>query len=370
MRTLPGSSLNAYTQALSANIDAVSVWAGEPLSDDILNVLTHFLLTKSSNHTRMAYARDLLEFLKFAENSGWLCRQITQVSEKQVLLWKEHLSHKHTRFDDSRRRVVNSSVARKLCTLASFFDFALKRKLIHESPMQHIVRPKVRRMSHATVLSDDELRQVLQCSRERLELVAQSGGQSQKDHAKALQRARLEWCMLALLFTVGIRVSELCQLKLCDLSFEGDLLRLHLLAKGGVPHSPLVHPETARILMEYVRSERSGVQPDAPLFPASRVTSGTLAELHIHRSTVFRIVKEAAKRAGIARPFSPHGCRATLATQLHLNAVPVVEIQRLLNHSQVTTTQLYLHRVDETLEAAALQLPWVQNNRLSPKSRA
>ncbi len=370
LRSLPEATLTDYTQALSTNIDAVAAWAGQPLTDDILNVLTHFLLTKPSHHTRMAYARDLLEFLRFAEDSGWSCKKVMQVSEKQVLLWKDHLTQKHSRFEDSRRRVVNSSVARKLCTLASFFDFALKRKLIGESPLQHMVRPKVRRMSHATVLSDEELRLVLKCSRERLEDALQSGSQKQKENVKELQRARLEWCLLTLLFTVGMRVSELCQLKLNDLTLEGDILRLHLLAKGGVPHSPLIHTETARVLMDYIRTERCAAHSQAPLFPAGRSNSGVVGEQHIHRSTVFRIVREAAARAGIKRAFSPHGCRATLATQLHLNAVPVVEIQRLLNHAQVTTTQLYLHRVDEVQEAAALQLPWVQNNKLSPKSRA
>lgn len=370
MRSVSDSSLIEYSQALSFNTDAVTAWANQPLNDDVLNVLTHFLLTKPSHHTRMAYARDVLEFLKFGEVSQWSCRKITQVSEKQILLWKEHLSQKHTRFDDSRRRVVNASVARKLCTLASFFDFALKRKLISESPLQHIVRPKVRRMSHATVLSEAELREVLRCSLECLDQAVQASAQTVRDRQRRLQRARLEWCLLTLLFTVGMRVSEVCQLKLNDLTFEGDLLRLHLLAKGGVPHSPLIHPETARVLLEYIHAERATAHPEAPLFPASRKGSSGGSEQYIHRSTVFRIVREAALRAGITRPFSPHGCRATLATQLHLNAVPVVEIQSLLNHSQVTTTQLYLHRVDESQEAAALQLPWVQSSKLSPKSRA
>jgi integrase/recombinase XerD len=171
-------------------------------------------------------------------------------------------------------------------------------------------------------------------------------------------KAELEWCILVLLFTVGMRVSELCALKLKDISREGDLIRLHLMAKGGQQHNPLIHPDTAHVLLQFISRAHPMPQLTDPLFPAVRKCQENRPHQSIHRSHVFRIVQNAARAAGISRPFSPHGCRATLATQLHLSQVPVVEIQALLNHSQVTTTQLYLHRVHELREAAALQLPW------------
>jgi integrase/recombinase XerD len=338
--------------------DGLARWAAQPLSGCFPDVLAHFLLSCRSPNTRSAYARDVCEFLSFAENSGFKVMSVADISERHVLLWKEALSQKHMKFDDSKRRVAQSSVARKLCTLSSLLAFACKRGLIEENPMALVRRPKVRRQSHAAVLTEEELSQILRHSRERLSGLAQSRGEDFEKSRRELRRAETEWCVLVLLFTVGMRVSELCQLKLKDLITEGDLLRIRLMTKGARRHAPLIHSESARVLLRFVGLFRAGELPDTPVFVAGRTSAGKI--LPLHRSTVFRMVRDAALRAGINRPFSPHGCRATLATQLHLAEVPVVEIQTLLNHAQVTTTQLYLHRIDDLRESAALKLPWAQ----------
>lgn len=333
-------------------------WAAQPLSGRFPDVLAHFLLSYRSMNTRSAYARDVFEFLSFAEKSGFNVRTVADISERFVLLWKESLAQKHMKFDDSKRRVAQASVARKLCTLSSLLAFACKRGLLEENPMALVRRPKVRRQSHAPVLTEDELSQILRHSRERLNSFAHAGNESVEKSRRELLRAETEWCVLVLLFTVGMRVSELCALKLKDLLTEGDLLRMRLMTKGARRHAPLIHPDSAKVLSRFVSLYRAGDSPDAPVFVAGRTSAGKI--LPLHRSTVFRMVRDAARSAGIDRPFSPHGCRATLATQLHLAEVPVVEIQTLLNHAQVTTTQLYLHRIDDLKESAALKLPWVQ----------
>ena len=366
-----GLVLNAkLDELLSAKSFDVAAWAKRPLTSAVLDVLTHFLVTQTSNHTRQAYARDIIEFLQFCKSINTPIQRIDDIKEKHILFWKDNLIQKHARFEESRRRVASSSVARKLCTLSSFCEFSIKRKLIEDNPLKLITRPRVRRQSHATVLNDTELKLVLNHSRRRLEDSLSQLSNSTEDGKDNHRKARVEWCILVMLFTIGMRVSELCQMKMNDVIWEGDLIRLHLLAKGGRQHNPLIHPESASVLLEYIRVMRAGALPDSPLFPAARKSADSNSITHIHRSTVFRIVREAAARAGVTRSFSPHGCRATLATQLHLNEVPVVEIQGLLNHAQVTTTQLYLHRVDELKESAALKLPWTQSNKLKPSRRA
>ena len=340
--------------------NAMLTWAGEKLTANISDVVGHFLLAQRSLNTRNAYKRDIVEFLDFMQSLGRIPVLIGDICEKSILLWKDELSRKHTRFSDTKRRIANSSVARKLCTLSSLLDFALKRKLLEENPMMRVNRPKVRRQSHASVLNADELMQILNGSREHLQSIRSSAPAEATAHAlwqRKLRTAEMEWCILVLLFTVGMRVSELCQLTIKDLIPDGDLLRLRLVTKGARKHVPLIHPESAKTLLGFVERNRSQAAPDEPVFPAGRSCSAE--KMPLHRSTVFRLVRQAAIRAGIQRNFSPHGCRATLATQLHLEEVPVVEIQSLLNHAQVTTTQLYLHRVDTLKESAALRLPWV-----------
>lgn len=347
----------------------VSSWAAQPVTAALADVLAHFLLTQRSPHTRAAYARDIVEFVEYITSTQTPLQWVSEITERHVLLWKEHLAQKHARFDDSKRRVANASVARKLCTLSSFLDFALKKALIQENPMELVQRPKVRRQSHATVLTSEEMSLILKTAQRRIHEHSFNNAESSahqnanvsrsnKKQRELLHKLEMEWCILVLLFTVGMRVSELCQLRLSDLTLDGDLLRLTLIAKGARKHAPLIHPETSRVLIRYIENYRAGADAQEPVFMAQRTVQGKI--LPIHRSSVFRIVRDAAQRAGIQKSFSPHGCRATLATQLHLAEIPVVEIQTLLNHAQVTTTQLYLHRIDETKEAAALKLPWSQ----------
>lgn len=344
----------------------IAAWANAPLDATITRALGHFLMTKASHNTRIAYARDILEFIQHCESQKSLVTVVNDVTEKLILLWKDSLNKKHSKYDDSRRRIANSSVARKLCSLASFLDFAVKRNLITASPFEHITRPKVRRQSHARILTEQEIRTLLDVSYAKLTSLRASESMDNPKSAAQRQQAEMEWCILVLLFTVGMRVSELCALRLNDISREGDLLRLHLLTKGGLQHNPLIHPDTAAVLLNYIAITHEQSASTDPLFPSNRRTDKSQKVTHLHRSSVFRIVQKAALSAGITHPFSPHGCRATLATQLHLNEVPVVEIQSLLNHAQVTTTQLYLHRVHELQEAVALNLPWSSNSKSRP----
>jgi integrase/recombinase XerD len=376
MLTLPPEVLSVTTSVtqkallsasvLCADANALASWANKPLDVGIASVLSHFLVAQPSQNTRKAYGRDVLEFLNFCADCGCEIQRIEEVSEKLILRWKENLNKKHSKFEDSRRRVASSSVARKLCSLASMMEFAFKRKLITVNPFEHVTRPKVRRQSHATVLTEEEVRLLLKEQHSKLLGLRARRDSGNPKTMRLLMKAETEWCVLVLLFTVGMRVSELCALKIEDISHEGDLIRLHLFAKGGQQHSPLIHPDTAAILLSYIAQVHPYPQPPAPVFPAVRKPRDGHTQQGIHRSQVFRIVQKAAREAGIHRAFSPHGCRATLATQLHMNQVPLVEIQTLLNHAQVTTTQLYLHRVHELQEAAALQLPWSSqpNSRL------
>lgn len=366
MKLKPIESVSLAAQAQRIDASVLAAWANSPLDDSIKSALGHFLITKPSNNTRNAYSRDIIEFLTHCSQLGSQITRMSEISEKLILLWKDSLNKKHSKYDDSRRRVASSSVARKLCALSSFLDFAVRRKLIAVSPFEHITRPRVRRQSHATILTDDEIRSIIETCRSKLILQRAQPVQDTPKGREQLLKVEMEWCILILLFTVGMRVSELCSLTLGDISREGDLIRLHLLTKGGLRHNPLIHPDTATVLLNYLALAHPHSIASDPLFPASRKGRSGKPQPSIHRSSVFRVVQNAAREAGIARAFSPHGCRATLATQLHLSEVPVVEIQSLLNHAQVTTTQLYLHRVHELQEAASLKLPWSEEVQSRP----
>jgi integrase/recombinase XerD len=162
-----------------------------------------------------------------------------------------------------------------------------------------------------------------------------------------------------------MRVEELCSLKIKDLEpLQDDNWRLHMIAKGLETHAPIIHRKTAHLLKDYIQQFRSFAQKDDFLFVSSALKEmdpavkprDDRASTPLHRTSVFHMIKICAKEAGIEKNISPHSCRATLATLLHQNGVPIAQIQSLLNHKQMTTTSIYIKKSDELAQAAATKI--------------
>jgi integrase/recombinase XerD len=164
--------------------------------------------------------------------------------------------------------------------------------------------------------------------------------------------------VLFTLLTVGLRVQELCLLKMNSLEQVGEHWRLHVVAKGNEQHSPLIHKVTAQVLQDYKEEFRSGARLQDPLFV--RVQKTAVPTL-LNRSSVFDMVKVVVKESGVLKHLSPHACRATVATLLHGQGVPIMHIQQLLNHKHITTTSLYVKKADELGEAATQKIQFLDS---------
>lgn len=307
-----------------------------------------FLLAQRSPKTREAYARDLRDFLIFLSTLSVRIEAIGDLTEKMILLWREQLQAHHTRFTGSRKRIVNTSVARKLSTLSSFFRYAERRGLASENLCDRISRPRLRQESRTNALSLEEVQTILGACK--------SAAQQLRDDptkARNYRAAQLRYVVLSVLFSVGMRVEELCTLRIGDFEKVGDLYRLHMLAKGGETHSPLIGDSTARVIASYILEFRSTACNDEPLFIRAQLVN---TPSKLHRSSVFDMVKAGAGLAGLATRISPHSCRATLATLLHNNKTPIGQIQDLLNHKNINTTSIYLKKSQEKEDAAALRV--------------
>jgi len=144
--------------------------------------------------------------------------------------------------------------------------------------------------------------------------------------AAGSERDRL---IIRLLYTTGLRVSELVGLRKDDVDLEGRSLRV--MGKGGkerLVYFPAFLVEPLRRQMESTSSQW--------LFPSRR--GG-----HIHYTTVERIVRRAAERAGIKKKVTPHVLRHSFATRSLEEGMDIREIQELLGHANLNTTQVYAH---------------------------
>lgn len=322
-------------------------WARRDTSTALPDVFAHFLLTQSSDHTRRNYTLDIRDFLDFCHQLGAIPAYISEVTEKLILLWREDLEHRHVRHQGARRRVVQTSVARKLSALSSLLDFAVKRKLIETNPARLIRRPRVTRESRTNALTSDEVVALLNQLDE--DVTAASGD----PHSLNYRSARLRQAVLYTLLSVGMRVDELCELRIADFEKTSAFARLHMTAKGNQEHAPIIHTRTAQILDEYIGEFRTQSCGEDHLFMRAQQVKKTTK---LTQPAVYTMLNETARRAGIDKRLSPHSCRATLATLLHNAGVPIGQIQDLLNHKQITTTAIYIKKAQEISESAATKI--------------
>jgi len=145
--------------------------------------------------------------------------------------------------------------------------------------------------------------------------------------------------LLTLLYSAGLRVSEVVSLTPPDLDLERGLLRVHR-GKGGKDRYTLL----ARRAVEVVRIYRDAYPTDRWLFPGDRPGR------HLTTRTVQRVVKDAAAAAGIEKHVTAQTLRHSFATHLLENGTNLRIIQELLGHKSARTTQIYTHVAQSTIE--------------------
>jgi len=148
----------------------------------------------------------------------------------------------------------------------------------------------------------------------------------------ALESSPRNHALLVLLYAGGLRVSELCQLRARDLQPRNDAGQVTVLGKGGKTRAVLLSATTWGELAGLV----DGAAPNDPVFRSRK--GGAL-----HTSTIWRIVRAAAKRAGIEGNVSPHWLRHCHASHALERGAPAHLVQATLGHSSLTVTSVYTH---------------------------
>ncbi|NBO39282.1 hypothetical protein EBU99_11950 [bacterium] len=312
-----------------------------------IEFLTHFLLQFQSNHTRRNYARDIESFFLFwRERNCQLADNLNTITEKHILLWLEQFKESATR-------------SRRLASLSSFFNFCVTRKHCAQNPCKLIKRPKVSNAGTAQALSEEEVAKLLT----HLQFEALQKEYSCRHAQRQKKSAVLRFAVLHTLFCVGMRVDELCELRMSDLLFTPNEYRLRFVTKGGEEHTALVSSTCAEVINFYIQSLRPVRTSDDYVFV--RVQEGQ-ATVKLSQTAVFQMIRSSAWDAGINKTLSPHSARATVATVLHRQGVPLGFIQSLLNHNQITTTAHYVKKANERGESASLKAPvaqWLNTSR-------
>lgn len=261
-----------------------------------------------SSHTLEAYARELARYESYLREKHGV-DSIGQVRTEHLQGFMIELIEKH--------KLGEFSLARALSALRTFHRCALRERWVDENPAALIDPPRLHRKLPA-VLSIEEVEALINAC-------------PQNDAFGFRNRAMIE-----LLYASGLRVSELVQLRLSDISLSEGFVRV--LGKGNRERlAPFGAPASAAI-EQYLIEGR----------PQLSVSSETWLFLNrygkiLSRQSIFLLIQQKAAEAGINKTISPHTMRHSFATHLIENGADLVAVRDLLGHSSINTTEIYVH---------------------------
>ena len=266
-----------------------------------------------SDNTMYAYQRDMMKFAEFAAKQKVA---LAQVERAHVVDFLRSLYLKKL---DSR------SVARHLVTIRHFFRFCFAEGLIQEDPAANVQSPKFRQ-SLPEFLSLAEVDRLL----------------AQPDANSTI--GLRDKAMIELLYSTGLRVSELCGLKTQDIQM--DLGCLRCIGKGNKERLVPVGKRALQGVQEYVTKSRPqilGKQTSSFLFPSRTGRA-------INRIVFWKILGTYGRKAGLRKALTPHMLRHSFATHLLDRGADLRSVQMMLGHADIATTQIYTHVVEERLK--------------------
>jgi integrase/recombinase XerD len=295
-----------WSESIDAAIDSLP----GPLADGLDAFGVFIELEKGhSRHTVEGYQRDLCQCAQFLATKR-KCKAWESVTGEDVSAWLQSLGEA----DYSA-----ASLARKLSAIKHCARFLLAEKLISSDFTELLSAPKLARHLPDT-LSPAEVDALLDAP-------SRHSAQGLRDRA-----------LLELMYSSGLRVSELCSLALQDLDLEEGFLRVQAGKRGKDRLVPVGKKavESVQVYLHNGRPQQVRPKTGSTLFLSNRGTG-------LSRKTVWYWIKQYAARAGIAKPVKPHLLRHSFATHLLSNGADLRAIQEMLGHADIGTTEIYTH---------------------------
>jgi len=262
-----------------------------------------------SDNSVEAYMRDIEKLTQWLQHTGTLKKpgEIKLADLQHFIKWIGELG------------ISATSQARIISGIKSFYKYCLIEHITTTDPTTLLEAPKIKKILPDT-LSFDEIEKMIA----RIDLSKPEGGRNK--------------AILETLYSCGLRVTELVNLKISQLYFDVGFIRV--LGKGDKERLVPVGSSATKYIKIYLKNIRvhNSVKPgnEDIVFLNRRGSKLT-------RVMIFLIIKELAKQAGIKKTISPHTFRHSFATHLVEGGADLRAVQEMLGHENITTTQIYTH---------------------------
>lgn len=285
-----------------------------------LQTFKEYLLIEKhyADPTITAYLSDITAFLEFIQKEGFADELLEVKRERIFGHFLNHLSNNN---------IKNKSITRKISALKAFYKYHFKMKHIEINPVLKLKSPKVEKRLPKIV------------STKEIELIYQTIDQTTPLGLR-------NYLIFDLLYSTGIRASELCQLKLSDIEISNQRILIH--GKGSKDRYVIIHDtlkDTFRTYLTYTRPillSKGDILENKHVFINYKGTTLTPRGLRVILNTLF-------DRAGELIHVSPHMLRHSFASTLLNHGADLRVVQELLGHEHLKTTQVYTHLTTEKI---------------------
>ena len=268
-----------------------------------------------SVHTITSYSNDVNQFFLFLSEEYKITSELSEVNFQIVRSWIASLLEKG---------VAPRSVNRKISTLKTFFKFLIREGVIQESPMLKVVAPKSKKRLPLFV-EEDQIESLL--------------NGVEFDDGFIGERDKL---IIELFYVTGIRLSELINIKISDLNFDNNLVKVL-----GKRNKERLIPLSARIVKD--------LQFFIEKYKIDNYLFTNLGGTKVYTKLVYRIVNKYIGKISSINKKSPHILRHTFATHMLNHGADINAIKELLGHANLSATQVYTHNTIEKLKSVYKQ---------------
>ncbi|NMB08329.1 MAG: site-specific tyrosine recombinase XerD [Tissierellia bacterium] len=260
--------------------------------------------------TLEAYTRDMEQFIQYLDNNN--ISDLTKVNKTIIITYLLYLQ---------KTGKASSTISRNLASIRCFYQYLLNNDLIKEDPTLNLRSPKPEKKI-PSILTKEEVNHLL--------------SQPNTDNFKGVR----DKAMLELLYATGIRVSEIVALDLDNL----DLNLGYLYLKNSEDNERVVPLGSVALkyLLDYINNYRQQVLKDENQKAVFLNFSGG----RLTRQGFWKIIRKYAKESKIDKNITPHTLRHSFAVHLLQNGADIKTVQKMLGHSDISTTQMYYFATD------------------------
>ncbi len=290
-------------------------------NSEIIDGFTEYLESiNKSVHTINSYANDALNLMEFLSSEG--LGSLEDVNDTLARYYIGFLSDKN---------YTNKTIARKISSARTLYEFMRKNGIVQANPFKSVVIPKQEK-KNPKFIYEDEIETLF----------------SHIDTSTTIGLRNM--AILEVLYGCGLRVSELCELKMVDIDYYQNVILVH--GKGSKDRYVPMHKKVIESIKNYEMYARNDLLSKGEDYLIEELFlnyKGTPLTARGVRKVLNKIIENAGQEGNLN--ITPHTLRHTFATHLLNNGADLRTVQELLGHEHLSSTQIYTHVSKEQLKS-------------------